>query len=109
MKCFFGAGGGGRYADCRQLHARVSVNSPPDYLLPQCKALLLPFRPPNCKKNKTTKTVVLFFGAGGGGRTRTLSPGPDFESGTSANSITPAYFKGIVIIVTMPFGAGDRT
>ena len=31
------------------------------------------------------------FGAGGGGRTRTLSPGPDFESGTSANSITPAW------------------
>ena len=31
-----------------------------------------------------------FTGAGGGGRTRTLSPGPDFESGTSANSITPA-------------------
>ena len=30
------------------------------------------------------------FGAGGGGRTRTLSPGTDFESVTSADSITPA-------------------
>ena len=29
-------------------------------------------------------------GAGGGGRTRTLLPGLDFESSTSANSITPA-------------------
>ena len=29
-------------------------------------------------------------GAGGGGRTRTVSLPPDFESGTSANSITPA-------------------
>ncbi len=32
----------------------------------------------------------LLFGAGGGGRTRTVSLPPDFESGTSANSITPA-------------------
>ena len=31
-----------------------------------------------------------FSGAGGGGRTRTLSPGLDFESSTSAYSITPA-------------------
>ena len=30
------------------------------------------------------------IGAGGGGRTRTVSLPPDFESGTSANSITPA-------------------
>ena len=30
-------------------------------------------------------------GAGGGGRTRTVSPPLDFESSTSANSITPAY------------------
>ena len=30
-------------------------------------------------------------GAGGGGRTRTVSLPPDFESGTSANSIIPAY------------------
>ena len=31
--------------------------------------------------------------AGGGGRTRTLSPGLDFESSTSANSITPAKYQ----------------
>ena len=33
------------------------------------------------------------FGAGGGGRTRTVLLPPDFESGTSANSITPAYIQ----------------
>lgn len=32
----FGAGGGGRYADCRQLHAHVSENSPPGCFLPNC-------------------------------------------------------------------------
>ena len=36
------------------------------------------------------KIITVFFGAGGGGRTRTLLPGLDFESSTSANSITPA-------------------
>lgn len=35
-----------------------------------------------------SKSVL--YGAGGGGRTRTLLPGLDFESSTSANSITPA-------------------
>ena len=39
----------------------------------------------------------LLFGAGGGGRTRTLLPGLDFESSTSANSITPAS----VVIITL--------
>ena len=34
--------------------------------------------------------IQRYAGAGSGGRTRTLSPGPDFESGTSANSIIPA-------------------
>ena len=33
------------------------------------------------------------FGAGGGGRTRTVSLPQDFESSTSANSITPACEK----------------
>ena len=32
-------------------------------------------------------------GAGGGGRTRTRSLGLDFESSTSANSITPANYR----------------
>ena len=34
--------------------------------------------------------VMLLAGAGGGGRTRTVSLPLDFESSTSANSITPA-------------------
>ncbi len=34
--------------------------------------------------------IIEIYGAGGGGRTRTLLPGLDFESSTSANSITPA-------------------
>ncbi len=45
-------------------------------------------------------TVILsklrwIFGAGGGGRTRTVLPPRDFESRTSANSITPAS-NGII-------------
>lgn len=40
--------------------------------------------------NEKASHQTCFFGAGGGGRTRTLLPGPDFESGTSANSIMPA-------------------
>ena len=34
-----------------------------------------------------------YFGAGGGTRTHTMSPSTDFESVTSANSITPAYIS----------------
>ena len=34
---------------------------------------------------------VSLNGAGGGGRTRTVLPPTDFESVTSANSITPAH------------------
>ena len=41
-------------------------------------------------KKKTTKTVVFFYGAGGRTRTGTVSLPVDFESTTSANSITPA-------------------
>ena len=41
-------------------------------------------------EKRTTQKDGSFFGAGGGGRTRTLLPGLDFESSTSANSITPA-------------------
>lgn len=37
-------------------------------------------------------------GAEGGSRTRTVSPPPDFESGTSTNSITSAYKRYFVII-----------
>ena len=42
------------------------------------------------KNDKFLSKLVVFHGAGGGGRTRTVSLPPDFESGTSANSITPA-------------------
>ena len=50
-----------------------------------------------------------FFGAGGGGRTRMVSLPPDFESGASANSTTPAklryilyntFFKNAIFIFT---------
>ena len=38
-----------------------------------------------------------YFGAGGGTRTHTMSPSTDFESVTSANSITPAYLIAYVL------------
>ena len=42
----------------------------------------------------TVKSVMnIQHGAGGGTRTRTMSPSTDFESVTSANSITPAYLQ----------------
>ncbi len=34
-------------------------------------------------------------GAEGGNRTRTVSPQPDFESGASTNSATPARGRGL--------------
>ena len=42
------------------------------------------------KLHKKGLPFQVALGAGGGGRTRTLLPGLDFESSTSANSITPA-------------------
>ena len=42
---------------------------------------------------KKARFRVLFSGAGGGGRTRTVLPPLDFESSTSANSITPASVR----------------
>lgn len=42
------------------------------------------------KLHKKGLPFQVVLGAGGGGRTRTLLPGLDFESSTSANSITPA-------------------
>ncbi len=50
------------------------------------------------KRNKKVPVIIqklfcarkLFIGAGGGGRTRTSVTPTDFESVTSANSITPA-------------------
>lgn len=43
------------------------------------------------KKRRFSVEICRFFGAGSGGRTRTVSPPLDFESSTSANSIIPAY------------------
>ena len=42
---------------------------------------------------KALAETSAFTGAGSGGRTRTVSLPPDFESGTSANSNTPAIKK----------------
>ena len=42
--------------------------------------------------------MFLFFGAGSGGRTRTVSLPLDFESSTSANSIIPAYSVDLAIV-----------
>ena len=42
------------------------------------------------KKEKPLFKAVFSVGAGGGTRTHTMSPSTDFESVTSANSITPA-------------------
>ena len=53
------------------------------------------------------------IGAGDRGRTGTVSPPPDFESGTSANSITPAGILNASIIhdiipkIKIIFRAGD--
>ena len=40
--------------------------------------------------------MSIVFGAGSGGRTRTVSPPLDFESSTSANSIIPAWIRCLV-------------
>ena len=53
-----------------------------------------PFRQERISLKKVSFVYLqkrLFSGAGGGGRTRTVSLPLDFESSTSANSITPAY------------------
>ena len=49
------------------------------------------------RKNRTFK-VRFLFGAGDRGRTDTVSLPLDFESSTSANSITPAFNKWYCII-----------
>ena len=62
----------------------------------------------NIKKTQQPKGCRVFFGAGGGGRTRTVLPPPDFESGTSASSITPANHRSrrdadCEVIILYPF------
>ena len=67
----------GRLADLDDMH---------DVVVMICQA---------CGFDKKNELIInkssFFFGAGGGTRTRTMSPPTDFESVTSANSITPAY------------------
>ena len=48
------------------------------------------------QKEKASKSLPSLFGAGDRGRTDTVSLPLDFESSTSANSITPAYNSGII-------------
>ena len=49
------------------------------------------------KKYLSGKNHLGTIGAGGGGRTRTMSPSTDFESVSSANSNTPAWMITIVL------------
>ena len=49
------------------------------------------------KKYLSGKNHLGTIGAGGGGRTRTVSPPTDFESVSSANSNTPAYVSTLLV------------
>ena len=49
------------------------------------------------KKYLSGKNHLGTIGAGGGGRTRTMSPSTDFESVSSANSNTPAYVSTLLV------------
>ncbi len=65
------------------------------------------------RKIPRSKERGIGIGAGDRGRTGTVSPPPDFESGTSANSITPAGILNASIIhdiiskIKIIFRAGD--
>ena len=86
---FSGAGGGTRFARLRALGRSRSQQS--------TGLLLCAARPSSpthafrINKKGTADAIPFFSGAGGGTRTHTMSPSTDFESVTSANSITPAY------------------
>ena len=81
---------------------RATANTPPEHVALQhavsgYAGLCSPYRPQASKKEQTRKMCVCsFFGAGGRGRTDTVSLPLDFESSTSANSITPARNRGII-------------
>ena len=90
-----GAGGGTLRSNRRLLALRAAQfgsirspagqNAPPErFVLPASSPFLYIPNP------KDTIEAPLGFGAGGGTRTHTMSPSTDFESVTSANSITPA-------------------
>ena len=49
------------------------------------------------KKYLSGKNHLGTIGAGGGGRTRTMSPSTDFESVSSANSNTPAWMITVIL------------
>ena len=49
------------------------------------------------KKYLSGKNHLGTIGAGGGGRTHTVSPPTDFESVSSANSNTPAYVSTLLV------------
>ena len=91
----FGAGGGTlrsrrrllalRAAQFGSIRSPAGQNAPPErFVLPASSPFLYIPNP------KDTIEAPLGFGAGGGTRTHTMSPSTDFESVTSANSITPA-------------------
>ena len=64
-----------------------------------------------CKKKNSGATAfgraseLCLYGAGSGGRTRTVSLPQDFESSTSANSIIPA--KEQIYCITKPTGCQE--
>ena len=55
-----------------------------------CRQLACGFLPTSLPTEKAGLRPAFSVGAGGGTRTHTMSPSTDFESVTSANSITPA-------------------
>ena len=55
-----------------------------------CLTRTVRVRPHTKKQDYDPTVIVLLFGADGGGRTRTVLLPTDFESVTSANSITSA-------------------
>ena len=100
----FGAGGGGLNLDKLTLVRRIARRHAPPFSLCENPQYYLPHfsafgafpcgKAAFCRRRRQKKQPAkagCFFGAGGGGRTRTVSLPLDFESSTSANSITPAY------------------
>ena len=83
--------------------AQRAKNAPPEHFS-RAYGMRPPFRPP-CYTDQKEKDAYasLLFGAGGGGRTRTVSLPTDFESASSANSNTPALFTCIFYHISYAF------